>query len=311
MQRDMSVHNTDKQLDELWRMAYAKTEGVTTSKLLKIKNNFLLLPEPKYVQTVDILGNIENGSEEFYEHYQYLAPTREKQEQYLKQLNTRLCQHCLIPCDFYNNNDSNSDLNSDPNYEQYIALLELTKKQELKWFSDNNKGIMLERAHDTNAKYDLRYSGKDVIKLESHSCTCIDLKIALEILATTIVQLAFRSSLAKKKINIRKEIIATRYVENIIVMLQNDSEKTYIIELNKKIAQAIFLPLIRVAQLVSVGKKKKLGITAKRIQGFGSTGRVDVPVNITEEEIINQGEIISTGQAISIPPYGQYMIRIK
>ncbi|KAG9288184.1 hypothetical protein G9A89_020490 [Geosiphon pyriformis] len=47
------------------------------------------------------------------------------------------------------------------------------------------------------------------------------------------------------------------------------------------------------------------------IQEFGSTGRVDVPVNMAEEEIVDQREIISTSQTISIPPYGQYMIGIK
>ncbi|KAG9291138.1 hypothetical protein G9A89_013010 [Geosiphon pyriformis] len=73
-------------------------------------------------------------------------------------------------------------------------------------------------------------------------------------------------------------------------MLQNDSEKAYIIEPNKKIAQAIFLLLVK---------------------GFGCTSRIDVPVNIVEEEIIGQGEIISTSQTISIPPYSQYMLAIE
>ncbi|KAG9299005.1 hypothetical protein G9A89_020318 [Geosiphon pyriformis] len=158
-----------------------------------------------------------------------------------------------------NDNDSNSDSNSDLNYKQYIALPDLSKKQE--------------------------YPGKNAIKLEPHLCTCIDLKIALEILATTMVQLASRSSLAKRGINIREEIIDVGYVENIIVMLQNDSKKAYIIEPNKKIALAIFLPLVRVAQLVSVGNREELGITARGIQGFGSTGRIDIPVNMAEEEI--------------------------
>ncbi|KAG9301112.1 hypothetical protein G9A89_012495 [Geosiphon pyriformis] len=94
-------------------------------------------------------------------------------------------------------------------------------------------------------------------------------------------------------------------------MLQNNSEKAYIIKPNKKIAQAIFLPLVKVAQLVLVENKEKLGITARGIQRFGSTDRIDVPVNMAEEEIVNQGEIILTGQAISIPPYGQYMVEIK
>ncbi|KAG9284375.1 hypothetical protein G9A89_023632 [Geosiphon pyriformis] len=146
-----------------------------------------------------------------------------------------------------NNNNLDSDSNSDLNHEQYITLLDLIKKQELKWFSDNNKGIMSECVHDTNAEFDLRYLEKDSIKLESHLCTCIDLKIALEIPTTTMVQLASRSSLAKKKINIREGIIDAGYVGNIIAMLQNDSEKSYIIDSNEKIAQAIFLPLVKVA----------------------------------------------------------------
>ncbi|KAG9297932.1 hypothetical protein G9A89_018760 [Geosiphon pyriformis] len=92
---------------------------------------------------------------------------------------------------------------------------------------------MSEHAHNTDARFNLRYSGKDAIKLEPHLHICIDLKIALEILTTIIVQLAFRSSLVKKKINIKEEIIDAKYVENIIAILQNDSEKAYIIEPNE------------------------------------------------------------------------------
>ncbi|KAG9289710.1 hypothetical protein G9A89_014445 [Geosiphon pyriformis] len=170
---------------------------------------------------------------------------------------------------------------------------------------------MPECAHNTDAGFDLRYPGNDAIKLEPHSRTCIDLKVALEIPATTMVQLAFRSSLAKRGINIRGGIIDMGYVGNIIAMLQNDSEKAYIIEPNKKIAQAIFLSLVRVAQLVSVKKRKELGITVRGIQGFGSTDRIDVPVNMVEEKIVGQRKIITTSQAISIPPYNQYILAIK
>ncbi|KAG9307324.1 hypothetical protein G9A89_017152 [Geosiphon pyriformis] len=106
---------------------------------------------------------------------------------------------------------------------------------------------MPEHAHDTNVRFDLRYPGKDAIKLEPHSCTCIDLKIVLKILATTMVQLAFWSSLAKRGINIKEKIIDVKYVENIIAMLQNDSKKAYIIEPNEKIAQTIFLLLVKIA----------------------------------------------------------------
>ncbi|KAG9303307.1 hypothetical protein G9A89_013633 [Geosiphon pyriformis] len=166
-------------------------------------------------------------------------------------------------------------------------------------------------AHDTNAKFNLRYPGKKAIKLEPNLCTCIDLKIALEIPATTMVQLASKSSLAKKKINIRGRIIDVGYVENIIAMLQNDSEKAYIIEPNKKIAQAIFLSLVKIAQLVSVRNREELRITARGIQEFRSTGRIDIPVNMVEKEVIDKGEIISTCQSISIPLYDQYRLAIK
>ncbi|KAG9293872.1 hypothetical protein G9A89_019210 [Geosiphon pyriformis] len=320
---------------KLWRIAYVKTEDMTTSELLEIKNNPLSFSEPEYVQTFD-------------------------QEQCLEEINTQLCDHCLIPYDFqycnecdliYNppprmiytipeekepinscasesesifnsnsnsnnndneNNGSSSALNSNKNYDNsnsnsnpktFIALPDLSKEQELKWYSDNNEGIMPECAHNTDTGFDLRYPGKE--------CTCIDLKIALKILATTIIQLASRSSLAKKEINIRERIIDVEYIENIIAMLQNDSEKTYIIEPNEKIVQAIFLLLVKIAQLVSVGKREELGITVRGIQRFGSMGRIDILVNMAEEEIVDKGEIISTCQTISIPPYDQYMLAIK
>ncbi|KAG9297414.1 hypothetical protein G9A89_009498 [Geosiphon pyriformis] len=144
-------------------------------------------------------------------------------------------------------NSNNSNSNSDSNPKQYIVLPDLTKEQELKWFSNNDKSIMSKCAHNTNTEFDLRYLGKNAIKLEPYSCICINLKVALEIPAITMVQLASKSNLAKKGINIRREIINAEYVENIIAMLQNDSEKTYIIEPNKKIAQTIFLPLVKIA----------------------------------------------------------------
>ncbi|KAG9299348.1 hypothetical protein G9A89_013996 [Geosiphon pyriformis] len=287
-QLDNCLHNDDK----IWRMAISKIEGATPEEIREIKNNS---PEPIKLDwdAKPVINFLE--PEEFHEHYQNLAPTREEQKQWLAQLNTRLCCHCLIPSDFEycnecnliynlpphmiytipekeepisscaleselpldpnsnsdiddNNNDKNtsssfvqngndnkddpnSNSNSDLNYEQYIALSDLSKKQD-----DNGKSIIPERAHDTNTGFNLRYPGTEAIKLEPHTRTCIDLKVALEILATTMVQLASRSSLTKKKINIRGGIIDVGYVGNIITMLQNDSEKTYVIEPNEKIA---------------------------------------------------------------------------
>ncbi|KAG9304493.1 hypothetical protein G9A89_020057 [Geosiphon pyriformis] len=304
------------QITAAWHHAISHLdEGATLSEILEIKNNppepvnIVLIPNP------DAFLDLEAGLEKFYEHYQNLAPTREKQKQQLEEINTRLCDHCLIPCDFqycnecdliYNlsicmiyiipeeekpinscrsesesvfnpnsnfdnddneNNGSSSapisnknydNLNSDSYPKTFIALPDLTKEQELKWFSNNDEGIIPECAHDIDAEFDLRYPRKNSLKLEPHSRTCIDLKIVLEIL-TTIMQ---------KKINIRGGIIDTEYVGNIIAMLQNNSEKAYIIDPNKKIAQTIFLPL-----------------ETRKIQGFGSMGKIDISVNMAEEKI--------------------------
>ncbi|KAG9290057.1 hypothetical protein G9A89_010363 [Geosiphon pyriformis] len=283
-------------------IAIAKIEGTSSEEIRKIKNN---PPEPiKLDWNPKPVINLLN-SEQFHEHYQGLVSTREEQKQCLEQLNTQLSSSTQY------DNKNNNNLDSDLNPKTYITLTDLTKKQELKWFSDNNEDIMPEHAHNTNAEFDLRYLGKDPIKLEPNLHICIDLKIVLEIPATTIVQLASKSSLAKKGINIRGEIINTGYIRNIIAMLQNDSEKAYIIDLNKKIAQTIFLPLVKIAQLVLVGNKEELGIITKKIQGFRSIDKIDIPVNMAEKEVIDKGEIISNHQSISISPYDQYMLAIK
>ncbi|KAG9296423.1 hypothetical protein G9A89_015015 [Geosiphon pyriformis] len=175
--------------DKIWRMATAKIEGASSEEIQTIKNN-----PPKPIEldwnAEPVINFLE--PEEFHEHYQNLAPTREEQEQWLAQLNTKLCCHCLILSDFeycadcdliYNppphiiysipeeeepisscasklespinhhpdsdndnentgsssvqngnndKNDSDSDSKPDLNYEQYIALPDLSKEQELK-----------------------------------------------------------------------------------------------------------------------------------------------------------------------------------
>ncbi|KAG9287510.1 hypothetical protein G9A89_023882 [Geosiphon pyriformis] len=65
------------------------------------------------------------------------------------------------------------------------------------------------------------------------------------------------------------------------------------------------------AQLVSVRNREELEITAREIQGFKSTDRINIPVNMAKEKIIDKGEIISTHQPISIPLYDQYIVTIE
>ncbi|KAG9283979.1 hypothetical protein G9A89_005486 [Geosiphon pyriformis] len=97
-QLDGCPHDDNK----IWKMAIAKIKGALPKKIRTIKNN---PPEPIELNwdAEPVINFLE--PEEFYKHYQNLAPTREEQEQWLKQLNTRLCCHCLIPSDFkYCNN---------------------------------------------------------------------------------------------------------------------------------------------------------------------------------------------------------------
>ncbi|KAG9305639.1 hypothetical protein G9A89_022561 [Geosiphon pyriformis] len=165
-------------------MAIAKIEGASPEEIRTIKNN-PLEPIKLNWDTEPVINFLE--PEKFYEHYQNLAPTKEEQKQWLAQLNTRLCRHCLIPSNFkycdncdliYNpppcmiytipekegpinsctsksespfNPDSNSNNDDDENNSSSF-------EQELKWFSDNNKSIMPECVHNTDAGFDLKYS---------------------------------------------------------------------------------------------------------------------------------------------------------
>ncbi|KAG9307077.1 hypothetical protein G9A89_016905 [Geosiphon pyriformis] len=166
---------------------------------------------------------------------------------------------------------------------------------------DNEKKICSERVHDTNAGFNLQYSKQSPIIIAPHSLVKIDFKIILEIPVSTMVQVASRSSLAKKKIDVKEKIINTGYMGNIIVMLQNNSDRLYKIESQEKIAQAIFLLLVKIPQLTPITTQKELGLTARGINGFGSSGRGNVPVNFTEEnsdQTQNQALLFKTSPEI-------------
>ncbi|KAG9292301.1 hypothetical protein G9A89_009113 [Geosiphon pyriformis] len=112
--------------------------------------------------------------------------------------------------------------------------------------------------------------------------TKINLKIALKIPPEAMVQIAFRSSLASKGINIRREVIDARYTGDIIIMLQNETDKPFKIEHAKKIAQAIYLLLINILGLQSVNNREQLGNSDREMQDFGSTGQFTVsPITIS------------------------------
>ncbi|KAG9301943.1 hypothetical protein G9A89_020987 [Geosiphon pyriformis] len=152
-----------------------------------------------------------------------------------------------------------------------IYLIKNQPALQFKYFNNNRQEIKPKKAHKIDAGYDLRYPDKDTLVLKPKSLTKINLKIALEIPPGAMVQIASRSSLASKKINVRGGIIDAGYTGDITVMLQNETDKLFKIEHVEKIVQAIYLPLINISGLQLVNQKEQLGKSDRRTQGFGST----------------------------------------
>ncbi|KAG9299701.1 hypothetical protein G9A89_013061 [Geosiphon pyriformis] len=178
-----------------------------------------------------------------YGEWQVLKPKR------LADLNMKLCDHCLISCHFQYCDECNLMFNL---LSRTLYLIDkLLKPEEEAELIVKNMPFQ-EPNKTTETEH-------------------IDLKIALEI------------PLRKKKIDVKEGIIDARYTRNIIVILQNNSDKSYKIESHNKIAQAIFLPLVKIPQLALITTHKKLGLTAQRINEFGLSGKGNVPVNFTEE----------------------------
>ncbi|KAG9288242.1 hypothetical protein G9A89_021273 [Geosiphon pyriformis] len=136
--------------------------------------------------------------------------------------------------------------------ENILAYTNLDQKISIWYYNNGHLGIVFKRAYPTDARFNLRYPEDQSITLPLKSITKIGLKIVVEILPGIMVQIALRLSLAKKGISIQGGVINSDYTRNLMVLLQNNSKKSYTIESKEKIAQAIFLPLIKVGKFVSV-----------------------------------------------------------
>ncbi|KAG9284154.1 hypothetical protein G9A89_022928 [Geosiphon pyriformis] len=130
-----------------------------------------------------------------------------------------------------------------------IYLLENQSPLQLKYFDNHGQKIRPEKAHEIDAEYDLKYSEKDTLVLQPKFLTKINLRITFKISPGAMIQIASRSLLASKEINVRGEVIDTGYTRNITIMLQNKTDKPFIIEHAEKIAQAIYLLLINISEI--------------------------------------------------------------
>jgi len=135
--------------------------------------------------------------------------------------------------------------------DQFMAIEDSV---EIKVFDDNGKGILPEKAHETDAGFDLKYPETTLLIIQPKDIVKIDSHIAIEIPMGTYCQLASRSSLVRKGIEVKAGIIDAGYTGNIGILLTNNSSTSYTIQPNEKIVQAIFLPLVKISKLKEVNK---------------------------------------------------------
>ncbi|KAG9305089.1 hypothetical protein G9A89_007729 [Geosiphon pyriformis] len=115
---DSYPHNNHK----IWRMASAKTKDAMPEKIREIKDNPWM---PKYN------GPNYPKNDFFTDNPNKLAPTCKEQEQRLADLNTKLCNHCLIPCYFQYCNVCNLMFNLPPRILFPITKLPEPKEEEI------------------------------------------------------------------------------------------------------------------------------------------------------------------------------------
>ncbi|KAG9289187.1 hypothetical protein G9A89_022496 [Geosiphon pyriformis] len=180
------------------------------------------------------------------------------------------CPECYafsIPLSSENDQEKIKFGKSETKEEIATISIYLTENQpviQLKYFDNNGQGIKPKKAHKIDAGYDLKYSGKNTLFLQPKFLTKINLKIAFEILPEAMIQIASQSLLASKRINVREGVIDTEYTEDITIMLQNETDKSFRIKHTKKIAQAIYLSLINISELQSVNNREQLGKSKRR-----------------------------------------------
>ncbi|KAG9293428.1 hypothetical protein G9A89_009152 [Geosiphon pyriformis] len=219
----------------IFDLAMALINGATQEDVCQMK-------EAEYIEyTIELARfDYEDEVETYHQIASHTYLTKEAQIQRLEQINIQLCEECVIPCDdqwcleCYALSIPLPDENDENEIE--FGVSEQQPPLQLKYFDNHGQGIRPEKAHEIDAGYDLRYPGKDTLILQPKSLTKINLKIALEISPGAMVQIASRSSLASKRINIRGGVIDAEYTGDITIMLQNETDKPFKIEHAKKIA---------------------------------------------------------------------------
>ncbi|KAG9307751.1 hypothetical protein G9A89_023316 [Geosiphon pyriformis] len=183
------------------------------------------------------------------------------------------CQYMILICDWVKGrtpfeaafNRALRRLQHYPHDKDELYNTIQTKEISIQYYDNGHLGIVPERAHPTNARFDLQYLKDQSTTLPPKNITKINLKIMVKIPPGIMVQIALQSSFTKKGISIQGGVINSGYTGNLMVLLQNNSEKPYTIESKEKIAQAIFLSLVKIGKFVLVENHKELIQTTRRI----------------------------------------------
>ena len=171
--------------------------------------------------------------------------------------------------------------NNELETDQFIAVEDSI---EIKIFDDNGKGKLPEKAHETDAGFDLKYPEATPLTVQPKQMILIDSHIAIKVPTGTYCQLASRSLLVCKGIEIKAGTIDAGYTGNIGILLTNNSNTPYIVQPNEKIAQAIFIPLVKISNLKLVSSCDELGQTERNQQGFGSSDKTKEEEHKLEED---------------------------
>ncbi|KAG9306245.1 hypothetical protein G9A89_016149 [Geosiphon pyriformis] len=174
------------------------------------QENVCQMKESEYIAYIfKIAGyNYKDEVEVYHQIASHIYPTKEAQAQWLEQMNIKLCEECIMPCDEqwcsecyalsiplpsesdeyeieFGEPEATEEIETTPVY-----LIENQSASQLKYFNNNGQEIKPEKAHKIDARYNLRYPGKDTLTFKPKSLTKINLKIVLEISLGAIVQIA-------------------------------------------------------------------------------------------------------------------------
>ena len=125
----------------------------------------------------------------------------------------------------------------------------------------------LQKAHADDAAYDLHNTG-GILTIPPHHTEKIPTGIRVAIPQGHVGIIKDRSSMGAKGIAVRGGVIDPGYTGEIMVLLQNNSPRSHVIQQGDRIAQLLIMPTSPVTPV----EVEVLQDTERGTGGFGSTG---------------------------------------